>query len=541
MKKTRLVSICIIVFFIMLSAINETYAVSYGRLISFDNNKVMTYQQLDYMRIISAKGHSLAELETNTYIDTVKSVEEIGKDIDICFVLDVSGSMNDPTNQEEYEIYSAKLQEAIDELNKDIEEGRIVLKDEDGKEIVITPGEKTYKDSKDYKTKLNKITKNIAKEYPVTKKIEALKSGVCDLIKKIKETYEGKQIARVAAVKYSGEDNIGTIFGLTECSDENIPYIEEKINELKQGGKTYTVQAIQYTNGNVWKENKSNSLKYTILITDGAASNNRKSIGTEIRNIRKKTDKFITVFVASVKNPQTYEKTYKDYEESDQTFFIDSKDFYNVVTKDLFEYVITDYVDATTLITDVVQSYNANIGDTNNFFAEIDDELLNGAIMQMEYSFNVVTTEKIEEIKVTDYLQDLGFDPNTKFITCNETNSTYGWVEGNTGILQTTINPKNEIDEDGKYKQIVIKVLLTKVISVESNITEQDNKADIEIKTASGKVYKTSEAVDSGRILTDITERATRRTGNCNQTCWENFTSNYYSYTTNGKKQPCIY
>ncbi|MBR6034260.1 MAG: VWA domain-containing protein [Clostridia bacterium] len=504
MKKVLLIGLILIVIIVGLEG--KSYAESYGRIVSFDNNKIMTYQQLDYMRIVSSKGHILSELQTNTYIGTEETITRMGKNLDICLIVDLSGSMDEATNADEYKKYYDAYKEVKKQFEKDIRDGIIKIYDDDGS--VIAPSDiLKIRNSKDYKNKLTEKKDETRRENPYVTKLEVLKNGTIELIRKIKEKYDGSEYTvRIGIVTY--ESKIKLAFNLTECTDEKFELMKEKIQSFEADGTTKTYAAMQFAKERVWQKDNADTLKYTILITDGLATN-RETIGSEkfgleINDIKKITDKFFTIFIASGQKVDEYKKAAEDYKNSDESLFIDSKEFYNIMTEELFDYVVTSHVNALSLITEVIQARNAKIGDTNSFFAEIDSELLNGAIMEMEYSFNIVTTEEIESIKIKDYLGDLGFDENAKLITSGETNTSFGWKKTNNGILYTTITPTMEVDENGKYKPISIKLLLTKVISIGSDITEQDNKADIEIKTKSGQIYKTADALDDGTIIESL-------------------------------------
>ena len=461
MKKITITFI-ILMFIITLFCNIPVYADSYGRIISFDNNKIMVYEQLDYIRLTSSKGHLLAALGGITELDTVTKTTQIyeeievpveehhttvieeGSDIDICFILDESGSMASPPS--------------ISRLGVSC--------------------------------------------------MDVLINAVQDFIYKIKDSYGEDSIARVGAVGFSTMSDL--LFNLTECNDENIGFMIDNINSLSPISQTYTYRAIKDTNNYVWADDDRDTIKCTILITDGFANDYPELINEAIHETRANTDKFITVFI-----DESSECVLDDYSASDELFYCNSSALYNTILTDVFE-VINDenytehnthiiettveetYVDADSLVTDVLYSYNIKMGDTNNYFAEIDDELINGAILEMEYSFNIKSTEEIEEIYIIDYLDRIGFDRDGKMISNpNVTNADYNWGEDGSGNVITMLVPIMHRDEEGNYNNIQVKLILNKVIAIGSDISAQDNHADIAIKTKDNTYY-TVDAVDDG-------------------------------------------
>ena len=432
-----LISICIITICYI-----PVYAESYGRIVSFDHNKIMVYEQLDALRIKSSKGHVLAALGGITNIETTTTTTEISNDIDICLILDRSGSMRE----------------------------------------VIGRGSGT-------RTKL-----------------QVLKDAVKELIYNIKDACKDDVVARVGVIEY--ESNVNCLFPLEECTDENIREMKNKIDRMSYGNSTNTYDAIKYANDHIWEDNNNNTLKYTVLITDGIAGSNWKHIPEIISTVKEKTDKFITVFVTNeanitVDSDGTHLYTSGrdaalDYITSDELMFVDPTKLYDTILKDVFNSINESYVDADSLVTDISYAYNVKLGDANNYFSEIDDELINGATLEMEYSFNIVSTEEIKDIYIIDYLDRIGFDLDGAMITNPDvTNADYNWVRDGTDIVTTSFMPMMQTGTNGTYNTIQIKLLLSKVIAIGSDISAQDNHADITIITKDD-AYLTANAVETG-------------------------------------------
>ncbi|MBR6034261.1 MAG: VWA domain-containing protein [Clostridia bacterium] len=429
MKKIVCVFRLLFITILVLLTSGTVYAEE-GRIVSFDNDKIVVFQQLDYMRITTSKGNLLSELETKTDIGTESVTYSTSSNIDICFILDKSGSMKN---------------------------GRL----------------------------------------------EILKEAVIKLIDNLRSNFEDKSKLRIAAMTFSTGNEL--LFNLTECTDENLPMIRGKINSMTYNGGTFTVSAMKYAQANIWNNPIPNdTIRYTILITDGEADHTEISeVNNTINSIKNDaTSGLFTVFCAEDKEVLNgrggRSKLSELYGESDEIVFCSDENFEETITVEVFNFITERYVDIKSLKTETIQAYNAKALNENSVEAEIDDELLQGATLEMEYSFNIVTTEEIEEISIEDFITSLGFDKDAKLITANETNNTYGWNPVNDTVV-TTFAPIMEKEEDGSYKRIVVKLLLNKVIAIDSDITDETNKANITIKTKSGETYTTKNLSTQGQ------------------------------------------
>ena len=442
--------VCAAIILMIICFSNISYADTYGRIITFDNNKIMVYQQLDNMRLVTARRQLLASLETYTHLDTEETTKVMPNNIEVCFILDRSGSMSSNVG--------------------------------DGK-----------------------------------KRIDVLKEAIVELLDKLHSTFQGESQFKVSAAKFGSD--VGTLFDFTNYTGDNINNIKEKIDGLSTSGGTETAEAIKYATENIWpKADGTDTNKFTILITDGAASK-ISAVNPEIDNLKEKTgSSFFTLFVGlSEEAAKTYKVSSFDkrsggetkelayfYDNSDKLLFCNDQNFKEALTVDAFNFIIDAEVNANTLVTEVVSSMNTKMGDVNNFYCEVDDELLNGAILEMEYSFTIVSTKELEEIEVVTVLDDLGCDLNQQLISSEYTNYDYGWRKVNDNLIRTIIKPTMEKDEYNKYKAISIKLILTRIISITSDIANIENKADIRLKTKEGKEFNTVDAIDDGEIDEEV-------------------------------------
>ncbi|MBR6033877.1 MAG: VWA domain-containing protein [Clostridia bacterium] len=493
MKKIRLILCVFIITFLFLFNSNISYASNFGRVISFDNNKILVYQQLDSMRIKSSKGHVLAGLDTRTYIGSIETEQISNGDVDVCFILDFSGSMIEPVgHSSDQSLYT--LQKQIEQEAQEAATTEIIHTFGDSQEII---GKYLPK----YK---QKYIEEIMLEYGYTSKSRALKNGMITLIDQIKEKFGDR--ARIGVLFYSTKPIKG--IKLIECTEENISIIHEEIMNQYTNGSTGTAQAIKAANDLIWEENNARECpKYTFLITDGMPDpNDEPYVNQTIKMVKDKTEgSFITLFINGKENELKGHE--ESFENSDETMAINEADIEKILNEDIFETITSSHVKTDTLVTEIIYAYNAKMWDNNTFSAEIDDELLNGGMLELEYSFNIITTEEIDEVTIIDHLinkdsegnlNSLGYNENARMISIEKINNQYGWVKKGDN-LTSTFEPEMEKDENGNYKNIVVKLLLQKPIATGVEVEDINNPADMIIKTKN-KTFLTKDAIESETI-----------------------------------------
>lgn len=139
----------------------------------------------------------------------------------------------------------------------------------------------------------------------------------------------------------------------------------------------------------------------------------------------------------------------------------------------LFTYLIkmvgqiyTDIADQLILNVDLQLSVpgNSNVQETDDIYIIVDNELLNGAKIEIEYEIMAYALNGIAGLTITDFVADtgLGFDPKEKLLTEDKTNEELGWTTCEEGV-ETSFSP----DENGGNMPSGLskKIVLSKIIS----------------------------------------------------------------------------
>lgn len=128
--------------------------------------------------------------------------------------------------------------------------------------------------------------------------------------------------------------------------------------------------------------------------------------------------------------------------------------------------IYTDIADQLTLNVDLQLSVpgNSNVQETDDIYIIVDNELLNGAKIEVEYEIMAYALNGIAGLTITDYVADTGlaFDPKAKLLTEDKTNEELGWTTCEEGVT-TSFSP----DENGGNMPSGLskKIVLSKIIS----------------------------------------------------------------------------
>lgn len=131
----------------------------------------------------------------------------------------------------------------------------------------------------------------------------------------------------------------------------------------------------------------------------------------------------------------------------------------------LYGQIYNDIVDQLTLNVSTLLSVSNNtyVQATDEIDIIIDNELVYGATLEIEYEMSIYALNGIEEAWITDYVSESGlsYNPKAKLLTEDKTNEEVGWVDGASGI---TINFEKEEDDDDSPQSITKKIVLSRLL-----------------------------------------------------------------------------
>ena len=396
----------------------------------FDGSRIVAYKELNAIRVRLANGNVIAEFSSSANIEQNEKIERTTTNsADICFVLDVSGSME--------------------------QDSLITMKRED-----------RYR-------------------------LDVLKEVMEKLINQIAQDFSELQNLRIGLVIFA--DRAFIVKDIQSCDNQYIADLINQIKKLHKGGGD--VEGLEKTlGGGTHAENgillaetcfeKASSAfsenKFMILVTDGENGEitKSKSIAEKIP----KDIKLITLLIA-LGSSKVFGSPTNPFPENNTVYAATLDNLEEVVLKDIFNEILYSVVEITSLRR-IVHSYGMLEGD-NYYIATIDNELLYGATVELEYSITIKSLKELNNIHVLDDLSSGGnnsfifnYDPNSKLITEDNTNSYYNWNNLNSSSFPNYIYCNPTQAEVGK--DITVKLLLSTTVSSEKAIDYLANTATVQ-------------------------------------------------------------
>ena len=319
-------------------------------------------------------------------------------------------------------------------------------------------------------------------------RIQTLKDSTKKLISELSNKYEKKDMnkLRISILSYSTKNEV--LFDFTECTDDNLQDMYSKIDSLAPNGSTETGNAIQEAK-ELWNSSSSLSkFKYTILITDGNPTDQHTK--NDLENFKKefKDINFLTILIGS---------NFRDnlYEASDNIIHTSNSNFESEIVNGIYNFIFWYFVDANSLTTTREKYGIIEVENGGDFYmATLDNELVYGSTLCIEYNIVIKTTEAIDSIKVIDYLPPyLNYDPSALLLTEeNKKNQDYKWkYDVNSNTVSCNVRPTLKQNQDGSYEDIVLKLSLSAVLASNDDISYLTNEADITITTPDNNEFTT--------------------------------------------------
>lgn len=130
------------------------------------------------------------------------------------------------------------------------------------------------------------------------------------------------------------------------------------------------------------------------------------------------------------------------------------------------------------------EAYNCKKLSEDLFEAEIDDELINGAILELEYLFIVKTKEIFSSMEIHEYApESTDFDFNSYSLEFKKTNKDLNWNKDLQGkIFKESIITQRTIPK-GDYLEFSTGIIFTRVLGIGADLSQVTNKVDIDLKS----------------------------------------------------------
>jgi len=307
-------------------------------------------------------------------------------------------------------------------------------------------------------------------------RIDQLKVASIALLEKLYTLLPSDKLS-VALIPFSSGVLTDQILDLTN----NLPIITQKIQNLEAGGGTQISEAI--LQGSSKFTNSSNTKKILITITDGSVGDKSETT-TALTQVKNQGIVINSIFIELA--PET---CFTSVVPTENVFAINSSSgdtIYDTVVNTLYESLYSELIEIVEK-TSTEESYNATLLPNELVLITLDDELIHGATLEIEYIITILLQTDCKSLYIRDNLTpNLVYSENKKLLTENKINADYNWTYNNQTLTYSNINP----DQLKKGSVITQKVILSKTLSVQEDSDYQfDNSAYIYINRADDETF----------------------------------------------------
>lgn len=306
--------------------------------------------------------------------------------------------------------------------------------------------------------------------------IESVKSAAIQLSERFYENFEN---ARIALISFESNATLQTDF----TKDKSL--LKGKINGLDASGGTSLHNALRYVERLSFSQ-EADAKRTIITLTDGATEGEQacrdayKKFYDEkylIYNISLGGD-YIGAFIDETNTP--IGRLYTNVDISNLN------NIYNEIYDNIYEEFVNTTIDS---------NFNFECDNGfclgNNTYFTLDDELAQGALLTVEYIFDIKPNFNCTQISIMDTIGDnFCYSPESKLLTENGTNASQGWKYNDNDSTKIYYYKNGSASNYAikKYSDFKIKIVLTRLLAASSNKDNVfKNTIDFAIK---GKDYR---------------------------------------------------
>ena len=266
----------------------------------------------------------------------------------------------------------------------------------------------------------------------------------------------GNENLDIGIIYFNSDMDTGKILNLT--NDRNV--ILNHINKIYASGGTYMASSLVRA-----KEMLTNTpsnddvIKIVCTLSDGALADESQAI-SEFKNINNSGISTISIFVET-SITFAFSSLASQNPDSHKNFQTSTANLETTIVKDIYNEIYLKII----LLSDPKTVYNISnagiISGDDKIVFQVDEEILHGATLEIEYVISITCSFDSNHIRIKDFHnEDLKFTPTQRLITENKTNNDYGWkYEGN--VLTT--DSGNNITES--VKEHKVKLVLSTVFT----------------------------------------------------------------------------
>ncbi len=279
-------------------------------------------------------------------------------------------------------------------------------------------------------------------------RIEVAKKAAISFVENFLKVAENIKISVIA---FSSSTSVM----IERSSDESA--IKSAINEILPGGGTKINPALKEAE-RIWAKKEKDAHAFLINLTDGATTDSASKSYDKLMQMQKNNIGIYNVLLESMNTEAfTYDgvDAGKIYENASSEDLIEIyEEIYTNICYEIIDNKIDSFIE---------NAQNYFVAD-NNLFMHLDQEMIQGSRLDLEYIINIKTAFNCTELKLQEEVdKKLNFNESAKMISEDKTNADYGWKvnedlsykkynnSDNYHNLVLSISESSEEDPDKEY------------------------------------------------------------------------------------------
>lgn len=236
----------------------------------------------------------------------------------------------------------------------------------------------------------------------------------------------------------------------------NLPVIINHINSLSPGGGTQISGAISLATSKFSEE--PNVKRIIVTVTDGSVSDTR-STEASLSIAKDKGSIINSIFFDLPPQP-----CFTSVVPAENVYTINSSSgdtIYETMVNHLYDSIYSELVQITEQTT-TNNSHNVSILPNESLIITVDDELMHGATLEIEYIFRIQLLTDCKSVSISDQLTpELSYSKDDQLLTDDKINEDYHWQFEDNLLTYTFANPEKLKKDDILEQKVIVSTTLT--------------------------------------------------------------------------------
>lgn len=285
----------------------------------------------------------------------------------------------------------------------------------------------------------------------------------------------GKEHLKIGVLFFNNGVDMKNILEMTD--DENT--ILTHLDKIYASGGTEMLTSLVKAREMLNSDDSSNdNIKIVCTLTDGGIWDESQSIEV-FKKLNNEGISTMSIFADTPVTPAFQNLKSGNH----KNFQTNTANLENTISNQIYKEIYKKILSTTEPETTYELNNVGMIAGDNKIIMQMDDEIIHGATLKIEYIINIWTEFKSNDIKIKDYCSDsLKFNQNEKMLTENKTNKDYNWNMDANGVIIHNSGSKGSDAEHAYKVKLVLSTVLTK-----TNFDKFENSITFSLKNTENK------------------------------------------------------